>query len=72
MSRLVRQWLAKADEDMAVAERLFKEEMPFLNAITFHAQQAAEKYLKAYLVHRQIEFPKTHSIQFIAGIGGAG
>jgi HEPN domain-containing protein len=28
----------------------------------FHAQQAAEKFIKALLVRHQIEFPKTHSI----------
>jgi HEPN domain-containing protein len=35
----------------------------FLYPICFHAQQAAEKYLKAYLTWRQIEFPKTHAIE---------
>jgi HEPN domain-containing protein len=30
--------------------------------VAFHAQQAAEKYLKAVLVWQQIEFPKTHDI----------
>lgn len=34
-----------------------------MGAIAFHAQQAAEKYLKAFLVHRQIEFPKTHDMK---------
>jgi HEPN domain-containing protein len=31
--------------------------------VAFHAQQAAEKYLKALLTLRQIEFPKTHVIE---------
>ena len=29
---------------------------------TFHAQQAAEKYLKAFLVWYQVEFRKTHDM----------
>ncbi len=36
--------------------------LPYLNAIGFHAQQAAEKVLKAFLVRHQLEFPKTHNI----------
>lgn len=35
---------------------------PYLEAIGFHAQQAAEKSLKAFLVRYQIEFPKTHDL----------
>jgi HEPN domain-containing protein len=31
----------------------------------FHAQQAAEKYLKAHSVHHQIEFPKTHDLDML-------
>ena len=34
----------------------------FREIIAFHCQQAAEKYLKAYLVRHQIEFPKTHDL----------
>jgi HEPN domain-containing protein len=30
--------------------------------VAYHAQQCAEKYLKAYLVLRGIDFPFTHNI----------
>jgi HEPN domain-containing protein len=30
--------------------------------VAFHAQQCAEKYLKAYLVFQGIDFPYTHNI----------
>lgn len=59
---LVRNWLAMAEEDFRVAEHLYSEKTPYLRAIGFHAQQAAEKFLKAYLVYHQIEFPKTHDL----------
>ena len=58
----VRQWWRKAEEDFGVAEHLLAEDTPFLASIGFHAQQAAEKLLKAILVARQIEFPKTHDL----------
>ena len=59
---LVRQWLGKGDIDYRTAERLLRDDDPIRESIAFHCQQAVEKYLKAVLVSRQVEFPKTHSI----------
>ncbi|MDY7011933.1 MAG: HEPN domain-containing protein [Planctomycetota bacterium] len=60
---LVSQWLAKADQDIQASEALLAAAPPFLYPACFHAQQAAEKYLKALLTWHQIEFPKTHAIE---------
>lgn len=60
---IVRQWLDKAEQDMKASEALLTTEPPFLYPACFHAQQAAEKYLKALLTWHQIEFPKTHAIE---------
>lgn len=57
-----RQWLAKAGQDLGAAKLLLREETSFLGAVGFHCQQAAEKYLKAFLTWHQIDFPKTHDI----------
>jgi HEPN domain-containing protein len=59
---LVADWIAKADLDFDTAVRLVAEER-FRDIVAFHAQQAAEKYLKALLTRHQIEFPKTHVIR---------
>lgn len=59
---LIRQWLKKAEEDLGVAELLLAERAPYLSAVGFHLQQAAEKYIKALLVRHQVEFPKTHDL----------
>lgn len=59
---LVARWAHKADQDIRAAESLLAEDPPLLYPSTFHAQQAAEKYLKALLTWRQVEFPKTHAI----------
>jgi len=70
---LVRQWLAKADQDLRASEALLAAQPAFPHPACFHAQQAAEKYLKALLTSRQIEFPKTHAIeallQLLAPVG---
>lgn len=60
---LVRQWTAKADVDFRTAEWLLKAPDPIRESIAFHCQQAAEKYLKAFLVSLRIEFPKTHDLE---------
>jgi HEPN domain-containing protein len=59
---LVVRWLAMADEDLSAAEVLLGQKKPFLFAAGFHAQQAAEKSLKAFLTWHQVEFPKTHDL----------
>ena len=59
---LVREWLTKAEKDYVAAGILLKSDPFVLGIVTFLAQQAAEKYLKAYLVWNQVDFPKTHNI----------
>ena len=58
--------LFRANKDIAVIENLF-ESGPDLYASTicFHAQQAVEKFLKAFLVFHNIDFPKTHDLDFL-------
>lgn len=46
---IVKEWLDKADEDLCFAEADLAEGSEFYSPICFHFQQAAEKYLKAYL-----------------------
>jgi len=62
LRELVRQWLDKAAADFDAAEQLSTQGGRFREIVAFHCQQAVEKYLKALLVRRQIEFPKTHDI----------
>jgi HEPN domain-containing protein len=59
---LVDQWIAKAAEDIGLARHIVGTNLPFVAAAGFHCQQAVEKYLKALLVDRQVEFPKTHDL----------
>jgi HEPN domain-containing protein len=43
------------------------EDCPF-DTVCFHAQQCAEKYLKARLVYLSIDFPKIHDISEIINL----
>lgn len=61
--RKVREWIAHADEDLQLARHTLtlKSGCPY-RLIAYHAQQCAEKYLKAYLVFHCVDFPYTHDI----------
>ena len=59
---LARQWLDKAAADFDAAEQLSAQGGRFREIVAFHCQQAVEKFLKALLFQRLVEFPKTHDI----------
>ncbi|MEK7535872.1 MAG: HEPN domain-containing protein [Patescibacteria group bacterium] len=55
------EWQKFANDDLETAELLLKEDGP-INPVCFHSQQAAEKYLKAYLVLNDRRLEKTHDL----------
>lgn len=65
LDELIEQWLAKADDDLRMAKLALSDSPPVLWGAAFHAQQAVEKLLKALLTHHQIEFAKTHAIDYL-------
>ena len=63
LRRDVRDWIVKAEEDFEAARTLTRKRTHRLNnVVCFHAQQCAEKYLKALLTKHRISFPKTHDL----------
>lgn len=69
-SDLVRGWLRKADADLLTASRLLEAGGPF-DAACFHAQQAGEKYLKAFLAECDQPIPRTHNLEDLVALCGA-
>jgi HEPN domain-containing protein len=55
-------WVARAEEDFALASSALRRKRPLIYGATFHAQQGAEKYLKALLIARGQVFPRTHDL----------
>ncbi|HEY0349397.1 MAG TPA: HEPN domain-containing protein [Pyrinomonadaceae bacterium] len=63
MKSITAEWIGKAEGDFATAQReLNAIQHPNYDAVCFHAQQCAEKYLKAFLQETNIAFPKTHDL----------
>ena len=59
---LVRGWLRKAQSDLATAGFCLSAG-DALDVACFHAQQAAEKCIKAYLTAHEVEFPFIHNLE---------
>jgi HEPN domain-containing protein len=61
----VRAWLEKAVDDLRTAAYVLTAEPPITSAVAFHAQQACEKSLKAFLAWHDRPFRKTHNLEEI-------
>ncbi len=59
---VVENFLIKADHDIEAASLLFKNNPLFTDTITYHCQQAVEKYLKAFLTFHKIRIKSNHEL----------
>ena len=73
MKPITLEWIAKAEGDWNSAQRQYRaRQRPNDDAACFHAQQCAEKYLKARLEEAVIAFGRTHDLIQPAHSGTAG
>ena len=66
-----RAWTKQAEEDFILARAALKRKQPLTSGACFHAQQSAEKYIKALLISKGIEFPKTHDLLMLNNLCSA-
>jgi HEPN domain-containing protein len=57
--------MVKAWRDLETARRAATGQPPFYDVAVYHCQQAAEKAVKAFLVHHGRPFQKTHDIEVL-------
>jgi len=63
MKPITVEWVEKAEGDFAMMQReCAAPDNPNYDGICFHAQQCAEKYLKARLCETDISFSKIHDL----------
>lgn len=60
---LIKEWYEKADEDILAADVVIEASSKLYDVAAFHAQQGAEKYIKAFLVFCETFPPKVHGIK---------
>ncbi|MBI2339197.1 MAG: HEPN domain-containing protein [Deltaproteobacteria bacterium] len=59
-------WTKKAEADLAACRKLAEDDVSGMaDVICFHAQQCAEKYLKAFLNKMKRDAPKIHSLKVL-------
>lgn len=69
---VIREWLKKADDDFGFASTNLREKRTeHYDLICFHFQQAVEKYLKAFVVARELKFEKIHDLETLRKICAA-
>lgn len=62
---IVKEWFDFADKDIRSAKHLLNMQPVPLEIICYHCEQAAEKVLKGYLIHQDIEPPRTHDLRLL-------
>ena len=68
MKKLTVEWVRKAERDYLAAVELQQSPHPLHEQIAFHAQQSAEKYLKAVLQEHGLVIPRTHDLKRLLGL----
>lgn len=66
---VVQAWVSKAENDLKNAMHTLEmgRDCP-TDTVCFHAQQCTEKYMKALLISKTVDFPRTHDVSFLLGI----
>jgi HEPN domain-containing protein len=64
-ARIVKEWLTKADEDFKFASASLHEGSEFFAQICFHFHQAVEKYLKTFIICKELPFVKVHDLLYL-------
>lgn len=54
-----RAWAESAEEDFVLARTALQRKQPLVSGACFHSQQCAEKYMKALLLSKGADYPKT-------------
>jgi HEPN domain-containing protein len=61
-------WIRRAESDLKIGKDELGTEESATDAVCFHMQQCVEKYLKAFLVFRGQEFPRSHDIALLVSL----
>ncbi len=61
----LKNWILKADHDLGTAIVIHQYLPDYSDTISFHCQQAVEKYLKCLLEFNTIEFRRSHDLRYL-------
>lgn len=67
--KIVKEWIFKAEEDYNASKALIRQSsISVYDVICFHCHQCVEKYLKAFLTHHRVRFPRTHDLSLLQNL----
>lgn len=61
----IKAWIVKGDHDLGTAKITYYHIPEYLDTVTFHCQQAIEKYLKGYLISQSTPFKFSHDLIYL-------
>ena len=65
--KLANEWIIKGQNDLETAEILYREKGPS-DTLCFHCHQSVEKFLKGFLIFKNIHFEKIHHLWKLANL----
>jgi HEPN domain-containing protein len=68
MKKITAEWIRHGELDWVAAGDLARSMHSTHEAICFHCQQCAEKYLKALLEEQSVTIPRTHNLKDVLAL----
>ncbi len=66
----IKEWIYEANNDLGLAEFVIDNDGKYYDLVCFHCQQAAEKYLKAYIIYLRLHYEKVHDLKYLLNVIG--
>ncbi|MFW6311164.1 MAG: HEPN domain-containing protein [Nanoarchaeota archaeon] len=64
----IKEWIYEANNDLGLAEFVIDNDGKYYDLVCFHCQQAAEKYLKAYIIYLRLHYEKVHDLKYLLNV----
>lgn len=64
----IRNWIQKAENDFKIGKDEVATHEPASDMVCFHMQQCSEKYLKAFLIFHDKEYPRSHNLEALLNL----
>lgn len=64
----IRNWIHKAENDFKIGKDEMATHEPANDMVCFHMQQCSEKYLKAFLIFHDKEYPRSHNLEALLNL----
>ena len=64
----IKEWIYEANNDLGLAEFVIENDGKYYDLVCFHCQQAAEKFLKAYIIYLNLYYKKIHNLKYLLNV----